>query len=179
MLSTDCAVAESSVWTSDEGTNCEFIASSESRTNQEVIVKRLKGAAPCDFSIVYVTAESLTMDSFLGTLFRMYKRGRLGLVTIDVAHWISRWEHDFSKVYSGLGIIENRFTNIPIEAFTATATKTVQNCGEFFSDTFNSNSTYSAYFEMNRINQVDMRTENTLCLALTTGKFVLDSLCKP
>ncbi len=109
-----------------KGINCEFIASSESRANQQDIIRRLEGTEPCNFSMVYVTAERLTMASFLNTLSRMHKRGRLSLVAIDEAHCISQWGHDFRKAYSNLGIIKSRFPDIPVAAFTATATKTVQ-----------------------------------------------------
>lgn len=109
-----------------KGINCEFIASSESLAKQRDIIRRLEGEQPCDFSMVYVTAERLTMDSFLGTLSRMHKRGRLSLVAIDEAHCISQWGHDFRKAYSNLGVIKSRFPNVPVAAFTATATKTVQ-----------------------------------------------------
>lgn len=50
----------------------------------------------------------------------------VALVSIDEAHCISQWGHDFRDSYRMLGKLRKEFMSIPFAAFTATATPVVQ-----------------------------------------------------
>ena len=62
------------------------------------------------------------MPQFIETL----KRIPLSLFAIDEAHCISEWGHDFRPDYLALSALPELFPDIPIAAFTATATQKVQ-----------------------------------------------------
>lgn len=77
--------------------------------------------------IVYVTPELLNKStSFLSLLYDLSRRGKLARFVIDEAHCVSQWGHDFRPDYKELGMIKRRFSEIPLIALTATATKKVE-----------------------------------------------------
>ncbi len=73
--------------------------------------------------LLYVSPERLSMESFLSTLGRAH----LCMAAIDEAHCVSEWGHDFRPEYLFLGELVKRFPDVPVAAFTATATARVQN----------------------------------------------------
>jgi ATP-dependent DNA helicase RecQ len=70
---------------------------------------------------MYVSPERFSDEGFTAAL----AGGRPDYVVIDEAHCISQWGHDFRPEYQTLGRLKELF-NIPIAAFTATATPRVQ-----------------------------------------------------
>ncbi len=70
---------------------------------------------------LYVAPERFSDEAFIARL----GAGRPDYVVIDEAHCISQWGHDFRPEYQTLGRLKELF-DIPIAAFTATATPRVQ-----------------------------------------------------
>ena len=74
-----------------------------------------------DYQIIYATPE------FITSRIKVFERvaGDIGLFAVDEAHCVSQWSHDFRESYQKLGIIKERFPQIPLLAVTATATPRV------------------------------------------------------
>ncbi len=70
---------------------------------------------------LYVAPERFSDEGFITTL----AASRPDYVVIDEAHCISHWGHDFRPEYGSLGRLKEVF-DIPVAAFTATATPRVQ-----------------------------------------------------
>ncbi len=70
---------------------------------------------------LYVSPERFSDEAFTSLL----SGSRPDYVVIDEAHCISQWGHDFRPEYQSLGRLKERF-DVPIAAFTATATPRVQ-----------------------------------------------------
>jgi ATP-dependent DNA helicase RecQ len=72
--------------------------------------------------LLYIAPERFAMPHFLETL----KTFPVSLFAIDEAHCISEWGHDFRPDYLSLSLIPREFPDVPVAAFTATATKKIQ-----------------------------------------------------
>ncbi|TVR61591.1 MAG: DNA helicase RecQ [Spirochaetaceae bacterium] len=72
--------------------------------------------------LLYVSPERLALEGFRGKLREL----NVSLFAIDEAHCISEWGHDFRPDYRSLAVIRAEFPSVPIAAFTATATRHVQ-----------------------------------------------------
>jgi ATP-dependent DNA helicase RecQ len=72
--------------------------------------------------LLYIAPERFAMPHFLERL----KTAVISLFAIDEAHCISEWGHDFRPDYLGLSLIPEMFPDVPVAAFTATATQRVQ-----------------------------------------------------
>ena len=68
--------------------------------------------------LLYISPEKLMaeMDYLLQNI-------NISLFAIDEAHCISQWGHDFRPEYTQLGVLRDRFPDVPIMALTATADK--------------------------------------------------------
>lgn len=79
--------------------------------------------------LVYTTPEKLNKSEGMKNLLRaLNSLGFLSLFVIDEVHCMSQWGHDFRVDYKELGKVRFEFfQNVPLMAFTATATATVKN----------------------------------------------------
>lgn len=72
--------------------------------------------------LVYVAPETLTMEKTLNLLSSV----KVDCITVDEAHCISEWGHDFRQEYRQISEIRKYFKDAVLTAFTATATPQVQ-----------------------------------------------------
>jgi len=101
------------------GLRASFLNSSLSAAMKRQVEAQL---AADELDLVYVSPERFAMPEFVETL----KRVNLSFVAIDEAHCISEWGHDFRPDYLHLSTLVQEFPDVPVAAFTATATHRVQ-----------------------------------------------------
>jgi len=75
-----------------------------------------------DMRLLYVSPERIANDQFREAL----RRFGLAFIAVDEAHCISEWGHEFRPDYRSLRLLRKEFPQVPIAAFTATATRQVQ-----------------------------------------------------
>ncbi len=103
----------------ENGIPAAFVNSSLSAAEASAVYRRLREGS---LELLYIAPERFAMQGFrdmLGTV-------RVSLFAVDEAHCISEWGHDFRPDYLSLSGITETFPGIPVAAFTATATKKVQ-----------------------------------------------------
>ncbi|MCV6606726.1 MAG: DNA helicase RecQ [Campylobacterales bacterium] len=71
---------------------------------------------------LYIAPERFTSEYFLNNL----RKTNINFFVIDEAHCVSEWGHEFRDDYRKLKFLKDYFPTIPITAFTATATKSVE-----------------------------------------------------
>jgi len=99
------------------GIDAGFFNSSQSVDEQNEIIRGLHNQS---LQLVYTAPESLDI------LLPHLNEEKICLFAIDEAHCISAWGHDFRPAYIQLGKLKNKFPDIPIAAFTATADSATQ-----------------------------------------------------
>ncbi len=104
----------------ENGIAAAYMNSSLSPAETVSVYDRLKSNS---LDLLYIAPERFAMHGFLETL----KSVPVSLFAIDEAHCISEWGHDFRPDYLRLSNIAALFPDIPVAAFTATATQKVQN----------------------------------------------------
>ncbi|MFN8396402.1 MAG: DNA helicase RecQ [Bacteroidia bacterium] len=98
------------------GVRAAFInSSSSSRENQQVETDALDGK----LDLLYVSPEKMLRGDF----FQLLRQMKISLLAVDEAHCISQWGHDFRPEYVQLGLVKERFPDVPMVALTATADK--------------------------------------------------------
>ena len=98
------------------GIKAEFLHSAMHKSD---IDRVLDNVIYGDYQFLYVSPERILTEFFQARAHKM----NLSLIAIDEAHCISQWGHDFRPSYLRLAELQGIFPNIPIAAFTATATK--------------------------------------------------------
>ncbi|MCH4822959.1 RecQ family ATP-dependent DNA helicase [Gramella lutea] len=74
-----------------------------------------------NFKFLYLSPERLQQDIVQERLKQM----NINLIAVDEAHCISQWGHDFRPAYRNISNLRSLLPEVPIAAFTATATKEV------------------------------------------------------
>lgn len=103
----------------ENGISAAFINSSMKPQEMSGVFHDLKNG---DIELLYVSPERFAMQGFIEQL----KTLPISLFAIDEAHCVSEWGHDFRPDYLSLSNITKIFPDIPVGAFTATATSRVQ-----------------------------------------------------
>ena len=75
-----------------------------------------------DLRLLYMSPERLVTSRTLDFLANQ----NISFFAIDEAHCISAWGHDFRPEYRGLRALRERFPNVAVHAYTATATEQVR-----------------------------------------------------
>eukprot|EP00041_Stephanoeca_diplocostata_P029522 m.874384 g.874384 ORF g.874384 m.874384 type:complete len:929 (-) comp23574_c0_seq5:426-3212(-) len=79
------------------------------------------------YSIVYVTPEKFSQDSFSERLARLWDTGSLAYIAVDEAHCVSEWGHDFRPDFRRVGDFRKKWcSQCPFIALTATAVQQVK-----------------------------------------------------
>lgn len=89
--------------------------------------ERLDATLRGGYRLLYLAPERLLMPEFAeGFLSRLHDGIGISAFTVDEAHCVSEWGHDFRPEYRQLGALRARFPGVPCFAFTATATARVR-----------------------------------------------------
>jgi ATP-dependent DNA helicase RecQ len=83
-----------------------------------VLHKAIEGA----YRLLYLSPERLAREDTIGWL----RRVPVSFFAIDEAHCISEWGHEFRPEYRQLSRLREHFSELPIAAFTASATRRVR-----------------------------------------------------
>ncbi len=85
---------------------------------QEILRRAVKG----EYRLLYTSPERLLRDDFIDFLQHV----PLAFFAIDEAHCISEWGHEFRPEYRQLSRLRDLFPDLPVAAFTASATQQVR-----------------------------------------------------
>jgi ATP-dependent DNA helicase RecQ len=103
----------------ENGVDAALLSSAQDAAEKRRVFERL---AASELKLLFVAPERVVMPGFFDELV---ERGLTSLV-IDEAHCISHWGHDFRPEYRKLGALRRAHPNLPVQAFTATATPAVR-----------------------------------------------------
>ena len=85
------------------------------------VVTALENCIFGDYKFLYISPERIGSELFLKKIRRVNVR----LITVDEAHCISQWGHDFRPAYRRISELRDIFPTVPLLALTATATPEV------------------------------------------------------
>ena len=101
------------------GIRAAFLNSSLDPEDRDAVMHQLLSNS---LDLLYVAPERCTLEAFK----KMLGRVNISMAVIDEAHCISEWGHDFRPDYLSLSALVTLFPDLPVAAFTATATHLVQ-----------------------------------------------------
>jgi len=101
------------------GIRAAFLNSSLDPEDRDAVMQQLLSNS---LDLLYVAPERFTLEAFK----KMLGRVNISMAVIDEAHCISEWGHDFRPDYLSLSALVTLFPDLPVAAFTATATHLVQ-----------------------------------------------------
>ena len=101
------------------GIRAAYLNSSLSQEEQSLVMSELTSSR---LDLLYVAPERFSLEHFQTVL----KEVKISMAVIDEAHCISEWGHDFRPDYLSLSALVELFPDVPVAAFTATATHKVQ-----------------------------------------------------
>ena len=101
------------------GVAAAFFNSSLTSSERNAVIEAVRSDA---LKLLYLAPEGLLNSNMLTLLSSV----PLSLIAIDEAHCISSWGHDFRPEYRGLNTLKKEFRNVPVHAYTATATQRVR-----------------------------------------------------
>jgi len=97
----------------------EMISSAQDFAQIQEITQRL---LQNDIKLLYIAPERFSANGFIELLQKV----NINFFVIDEAHCVSEWGHEFRADYRNLSRLKQIFPHVNIAAFTATATKKVQ-----------------------------------------------------
>jgi ATP-dependent DNA helicase RecQ len=101
------------------GIPAAVINSSQSPDERRQVMQK---AARGEYRLLYLSPERLAA----GNTFEWLSKVPVGFFAVDEAHCISQWGHEFRPDYRQLSRLRTSFPDLPIAAFTASATKQVR-----------------------------------------------------
>lgn len=122
--------------------------------NSEVIIA-LENCIFGDYKFLYISPERISSEIFL----KKIQKTDVSLITVDEAHCISQWGHDFRPAYRRISDLRALFPDVPVLALTATATEEVAaDIQQRLS--FRNGKSFRMSFERKNLVYVVRRTEN-------------------
>jgi ATP-dependent DNA helicase RecQ len=103
----------------ESGVPAAMLSSAQDGRERREVHERLAGGG---LKLLFVAPERLVQPGFFGELAQF----GLASLVVDEAHCISHWGHDFRPEYRRIGELRALRPDVPIQAFTATATPQVR-----------------------------------------------------
>jgi ATP-dependent DNA helicase RecQ len=102
----------------ENGLKAALLNSSISQHERSVVFAKLFNN---NLDLLYLAPERLALG-----MFEQLQKAEIAFFAVDEAHCISEWGHDFRPDYLVLSDIRKFFPNVPVTAFTASATPKVK-----------------------------------------------------
>ena len=119
------------------------------------VVTALENCIFGGYKFLYISPERISSELFI----KKIQRVKVQFITVDEAHCISQWGHDFRPAYRQICDLRRMFPAAPVLALTATATpEVVKDIQQQLN--FREENCYSMSFERKNLVYVVRRTEN-------------------